>query len=1269
LTALTLRIHPSNPSPSWTAHWSVNGTAFGEAIFIAGTKANAVLDVGSKFVDLFGVGRGRPMADPDDLRAMGRTLFDTWLAPAQDRFNLALEAPGPRELILRTDDPALLGAPWELIELSPDLPIGCDAGWSLRRVSLGQADVSAGPVRPGPLRLLVLTAAPIDQDQLDYEREEDLMLRASADVKGEIVTHFAETGGIDELAALVAECRPHVVHLSGHGDVDAQGRGVFAFEDDRGRTDMHTAKEIASRVFRGKEVRLAFINGCRTSQAAVSGLCRGLVAAGIPSALGWAARVVDDRATDFIAEFYRRLVRNDPTPVAAAHARDTIRRSGVIGRGEYKDQDATFALPHLYAIESSAPFDASKREAYAGPRTVHALLGDGIKGLKSGYVGRRRQVQRLLPALRQGETTFAVITCIGGSGKSTLATRAANRLQAVGYGVIPVKVSPRSSPAEAGKDVVSRLVDALGDAFLLNGREDLHGYMTLGSTDSGRRLRLAVHGLNELKLVLVLDNFEDSLELGTRRIADPDLAGFVAALAANLIQGSRAIITCRYLPEDIAIDLSNVIHLPLPEFLGHDAMKFLRRDEAVDRRIGRGELTLDLIDRIYQAVGGTPGLLNQVRTVLRKADADALLEELEGGEPGILSHEREAYCSKILTSRLYGALSAVAQAVVRRLALSVLPAPADAAAILTEMTEAEVAGPLDEGVAYGLLQRFDEPELPPLYHPPGVLRPWLTARERLAEDEAKAVHASLAAFWRSSYETDRAAELRVTIEVALESCREHARQADEWMMFRWSTVKLAALLSARSEWNQARSLLEEVPVESRDAIAWHQLATIDLNQADYAAAREKFGRLLEITQAIGDIAGVAAAWHNLATIDLNRGEYTAAREKFATAMEIKRAIGDRAGEASTLHQLATIDLNQADYAAALEKFSRAVGIRQAIGDRIGEASTLHQLATIDLERGEYAAALDKFAAAMEIRRAIGDRAGEAAIWHQLASIDLDRGDYSAAREKCATAIEIRRAIGDRAGEAATWHQLASIDLDRGDYIAAREKFSIAMEIKQAIGDRPGEAATWHQLATIDVNLGDYDAARPKFFASLQIEKSTGNRVGEVVTWHNLASIDLKQGNYAAAREKFGIAIEIRRTTGDRASEAATWHQLASIDLYERDYLAARDKYATSLQITQATGDHAGEAATWSQLGFAAFEAGRTDAAARLMSVAYLISDSVGNSDAKIIAQNFENLCGMLDINQAERERILADAMSEYQKDHGRALIVRTFAEIEISTSE
>ena len=736
MAALTLRFDTSGK-----ARWYVGDTPVGGFISLEPTGSKT-LEVGNRdFLAIFEAHDRRPTVVPEQLRSIGHALSDLWVAPALKHLRPGIDAPGPHSWTIRSDDPAVLDLAWELVEFSPGLPVGCDPAWSVSRASLATAASNGHALRPGPLRVLFLAAAPTDQDHLDYELEEDLMLRASTDVKGRIITHFAETGGIDELAELVAECRPHVVHLSGHGDVDGKGRGVFCFEDERGLTDLRTVDEIAERVFRGHGVALAFVNGCKTSQAAVAGLCRGLVAAGVPSALGWAASVADDRATEFAAEFYRRLVRNDPAPVAAAHARDTIRRSGRYDNGL---QDATFALPRLYGT-GAALFDRNKHETYDGPRTEYALLGDGIKGLKSGYVGRRREVQRLVPALRQGDVTFAVLTGIGGTGKSTLATRAANRLQAAGFGVIPLKVGEegerdKKPPEEVGRTTVGRLLLALDDAFLSANRPDLHALLANGDLPAGQRLRLAVAGLNDLKLVLALDNFEDALDLETRRVAHPDLAEFLDALARNLTRGSRVLVTCRYLPVPTPTGLSNVLHLPLNEFPAYDALKFFRRDERVDDRIARGELPRELIDRIHAALGGTPRLLGQVRTLLRDADPDELLEELEGGVRGRLAEERERYCEEILTTRLYATLSPTAQALARRLSLSLLPIPAEAAAPLVDLAEAAALAPLEEAVAYGLLQRFDEPDLPPLYHPPGLLRPWLVDPARLAEEEARPVH-------------------------------------------------------------------------------------------------------------------------------------------------------------------------------------------------------------------------------------------------------------------------------------------------------------------------------------------------------------------------------------------------------------------------------------------------------------------------------------------------------------------------------------------------
>jgi hypothetical protein len=675
---LTLHIETVPQQLGWQATWSLDGAPVGAAIPVTDSAAQAVRHIGGQFLELFERG-GRPLVDLEELRSTGRALFEQWFQPAWQSIEPRL-GNGPHQLVIRSADRDVLNTPFELVELSEGLPIGCDAAWSLRRTPLNRLDSEDGKLEPGPLRILFLAAAPTDQPQLDYEREEDAMLRATARLKDDVVVHFSETGSFEELAELVAQLRPHIVHLSGHGRVNRDGSGTFAFEDERGRTDSKDAEEIVATVFRGSPVRCVFFNGCQTSQAAAAGLCQALVTAGVPMAIGWSASVADDLATEFAETFYRRLVRGESVPAATAHSREAIRRRGMIRHGQVQLQDATFALPQIYcSTDGTALFDLSAPKLpYVGPRTEYELLGDGIKGLREGYVGRRREGQRLVPALRDGDISVVVITGLGGAGKSTLATRAANRLRGAGFHVRPVRAAHGAGPAESARGTLDKLISTLDDAFVKEGREDLHHHLTDGKLPLKQRLRLAADGLNELRLAVVLDNLEDCLELETRRIADPELAEFYGHLTAKVTRGSRVIVTCRYLPADTSIDQPSVVHLPLPDLEEHNFLKFLRRDPIVDGRIRREELPARLLTDLYRKLGGTPGFLANVRLVLRSADADELAEDLSGETPGALSDQRDRYYQQICATRLYDALSPEARDLASRLAVSELPLPIDA---------------------------------------------------------------------------------------------------------------------------------------------------------------------------------------------------------------------------------------------------------------------------------------------------------------------------------------------------------------------------------------------------------------------------------------------------------------------------------------------------------------------------------------------------------------------------------------------------------------
>ncbi|HEX8199600.1 MAG TPA: tetratricopeptide repeat protein, partial [Isosphaeraceae bacterium] len=424
-----------------------------------------------------------------------------------------------------------------------------------------------------------------------------------------------------------------------------------------------------------------------------------------------------------------------------------------------------------------------------------------------------------------------------------------------------------------------------------------------------------------------------------------------------------------------------------------------------------------LLALLYRTLGGTPGFLEGVRRVLRTIDPDALREDLEGEVSGAVSAASEQYYQRIFAARLFAALPPEAQDLCVRLALSELPLPLDAVTQITGLDPAAAARGLDACIAFGLVQPFSEPDLPTLYHPPGLLRPWLTALGRLAAADAHLVHGQLAAFWRSSYEADRETELRVPIDDELFACRAHAQHAGDGPTFRWATVRLAWRLTRRTEWRDARELLEPVPDADRDVDCLLALADAETSLGDWKLARKHLERANKLSPK--GTPGKASAWHELATIDVNEGDYPAARQKFDKLLKIKQAIGDRAGEATTWHNLATIDLREGDYPAARQKFDKALTMRQAIGDRAGEVATWHQLGAIahQMGRGEEAARLT--AISFLIAQAIG--LGELKrIVRNLSTIcgqlGYDQGRFDAMLAEAAAAYQGDRGRGliDRA---------------------------------------------------------------------------------------------------------------------------------------------------------------------------------------------------------------------------------------------------------------
>jgi CHAT domain/AAA ATPase domain len=640
------------PNTTYLFHVLLDGTPLTSNQSLSLPDSQAVRELSRSFGSFFEPGCRSGM-DADAQRALGKQLFDLWLASSWVKIMAAVPVSTLRFLVIASEIPEILNLPWELL-LPPESDfLGINPLFRIRRFPsiAKQMVLFAGELRPRPLRLLFMACSPTNLVTLDFEKEEEALFRA---IYGQDVA------------------RPHIVHLTGHGAV-MDGQGRFAFEKEDGTADLVPSEEL-SRFLAGSGVQCVFVSGCQSGKApreALAGICQSLVGAEVPLAVGWAASIADDLATNFACTFYKTLKDGQPVDRALLLARQEAWKACE------KQGDPSWTLPVLYSATSQSQiFDPNKPPEVL---TRQNMVLDALPGMKEGYaehfVGRRREQQRLLPALRSGDLQVVIITGLGGSGKSTLATRLARRLETSGFIPIPVP-SSKENPLNS-----ARLLQAFGDAF----RKAARKHKAQGNTQKAdelaalaedlnnpklsveSRLHDAVAALNEGCFLLLLDNFESNLDEADRRILDKEISGFYRYLLESLSGGSRAIVTTRYPPSDVPVLPSRVHQEDLGDFPESSFLKIMQRDPEVERRTRSGELPMSLLRELYRKFGGTPRFLLQIREAVKEMDAKSLKAELARVElpadtgPGELQKLRDKYFGDIFAERLYGYLTPESQ--------------------------------------------------------------------------------------------------------------------------------------------------------------------------------------------------------------------------------------------------------------------------------------------------------------------------------------------------------------------------------------------------------------------------------------------------------------------------------------------------------------------------------------------------------------------------------------------------------------------------------
>jgi hypothetical protein len=260
----------------------------------------------------------------------------------------------------------------------------------------------------------------------------------------------------------------------------------------------------------------------------------------VPAVLGW-GRYVDDRQATYAKKMlYRELSRGRSILEAVQRARfESI--TAFDG-----DPNPAWWLLRLFGSGGEGSMDAmveAGQKEHPKPRLMkHVYLEQSqVKVLAKGFVGRRRQLQQSLRALKQDRDKIGVLLLgTAGLGKSCLAGKLCERFK----DHTPIIIHGRL-------DAVS-LLAALEKAFLVTGDKKAKEILAAQEEMTKKLAGLCATCFKERNYLLLLDDFEQNLEGADQGVPGallPEAQPLVEVLLGYLSYSGKEtllIVTSRY---------------------------------------------------------------------------------------------------------------------------------------------------------------------------------------------------------------------------------------------------------------------------------------------------------------------------------------------------------------------------------------------------------------------------------------------------------------------------------------------------------------------------------------------------------------------------------------------------------------------------------------------------------------------------------------------------------------------------------------------------
>ena len=830
------------------------------------------------------------------------------------------------------DVPEIAALPWEYLHDGEDFLI-TRRSILLSRLPAGVKKTESKPL-DSVLRMLVVISSPEDPKipPLNTEKEQEIILEALDKLQKEqkIKVDFTEDATFENVQGYLNEQEYHIVHFTGHG-VSRNGKGYLVFETEDRKARLIDNK-ILTDLFSDMGMRLVVLSSCESAKGsnkeAFSDLASMLSKRRIPAVVAMQYSVLDDVAIQFAYTFYRTIASGKSVDIALKEARIAMKNSE-------KSNGFDFATPVLYLSDCNCVQVGDIKPEPAEFVFKPTMLSD-LQVMKTGFVARKKELRILEKGFRSDIRRAAIIHGFGGMGKTVLATRLALKMNEYFDGVFGMKCTSTTRP----EDILTRINNFL----MMKGRFELNQILNQPEPLETKTFVL-INTLNQLRFLIILDNFEDCLDEDRKEIESPELKTFLQQLLNNTYTGTKFIITTRYdfdplegrLPESIE-------HISLPE------LHFPQTNWLMNKYTELANLDIRKKKQIYDIIGGHPWTIGKFAKLSSVQGVDSLMLDLKPLKKELMEFT--------LLEKSFSKLDSEAKKLLIYASIYDEAVPVEALSwiIGDEKDESpSIVEPLQKLIQWGLISKEQEYDQT-VYMEHTIVRNF--AQDKLKEEgldkkklliRAARYYENLVSQTGSLWDILKARDYYFEAE-DFESASEIVESTSN-LLIRWGHIELAMNLLNES--------INSTSGETKTN-AEYTLATIYFHLGDLNTALKIYNNIRYKCEEWGDKNGFAGILHSLGMIHQDQGNYEEAVKLYNQSLKIAEELGNKSGIAHTLHNLGTIHQRQGNYEEAVKLYNQSLKIKEELGDKNGFAITLHQLGRINEEEGEYSSALRNY---------------------------------------------------------------------------------------------------------------------------------------------------------------------------------------------------------------------------------------------------------------------------------------------------------------------